>query len=263
MEGKEIIKKVIAIKLQEGRWEASEDFVIEEYSLNLYADGKFVREFNCTPQELEDLVVGGLYTTGLIHRREDVLSLDIDVSEGVARASLAECSDVVETSRPPLNPDQTLLPKEDIFRMMEENLTQTELFKKTGGVHSVSLYDLIDRRRMIYRQDAARHNAVDKLLGSALREKRNLKESILVVSGRISGDIMDKARLAGIPVVLSKAAPTIQSVEKAQAAGITLVGFIRGLRMNIYANPQRILLPDQVFGEISRIRREEEVIRNR
>lgn len=263
MEEKEIIKEVMAVKLQEGRWEVSEDFVIEEYTLKLYADGEFVREFNCTPLELEDLVVGGLFATGLIRRWEDVLSLDIDCSEGVARTSLAERLDDEETLRCPLNLDQTLLPKEDIFRMMEENLSQTELFDKTGGVHSVSLYDLCDRRRLIYRQDAARHNAVDKLLGCALRERRNLKESILVVSGRISGDIMDKARLAGIPVVLSKAAPTIQSVEKAQAAGITLVGFIRGFRMNIYAHPQRILLPDQVFGEISRIRRENEVIRGR
>lgn len=262
MKRQDIIKEVMAVKLQGDDWEISKDYVIEEYPLKLYANEKLVREFNCTPQELEDLAIGGLFTSGLIQRLEDIVSLEIDISEGVVRTTVSEQSVPGEWQQDK-DADQTALPMDEILRMMEENLYHTELFGKTGGVHSVSLYGLQYRERLVYRQDAARHNAVDKVLGCALREKLNLKDSILVVSGRISGDILDKARIAGIPVVLSKAAPTVQSVEKAKDVGITLVGFIRDNRMNIYTHPQRIALPDRIFGEISRIRREDEVKRNR
>ena len=127
----------------------------------------------------------------------------------------------------------------DIYEVMKENLTSSELFKNTGGVHSVAIYD--NERLLTIREDVARHNAMDKSIGYCLLNNIDLKDKIIFVSGRISCEMILKAAKASIPIVVSKSAPTNLSREIAKKLNITLVGFVRGERMNIYTNPQRII----------------------
>lgn len=117
---------------------------------------------------------------------------------------------------------------------------QQKLFDKTGGVHAAGLFAR-DGELILLREDVGRHNAVDKVLGASFRDKQlPLSNSILQVSGRASFELVQKAAMAGVPMLASVSAPSSLAVELAQTAGITLVGFSRGNTLNVYTHPNRI-----------------------
>ena len=102
----------------------------------------------------------------------------------------------------------------------------------TGGTHSAALSDGKDI--LVFREDIGRHNAIDKVVGYALVKNVTLKNTLLITSGRISSEVLFKVRKGGIPMVVSKSAPTNQAVKLAREMDITLIGFARGSRMNVY-----------------------------
>ncbi len=147
---------------------------------------------------------------------------------------------VVQTSRHPLDhefrvPAELVLAGPDLLR------TQQRTFAKTGGLHAAGLLGL-DGVMACVREDVGRHNAVDKVIGWAIREDRlPLSEMVLVVSGRASFELTQKAVLAGIPVMAAVSAPSSLAAELATESGLTLAGFVRGETMNVYAHPERIV----------------------
>ena len=119
------------------------------------------------------------------------------------------------------------------------------LFTSTGGLHAAGLF-ATDGELTFAREDVGRHNAVDKVIGRALLDGRTpLNDSVLMVSGRASFEIVQKAAVAGIPIVCAVSAPTNLAVDTADRFGITLVGFLRGERFNIYTGEDRIRLPSK------------------
>jgi FdhD protein len=127
-----------------------------------------------------------------------------------------------------------------VIRQLPDRLrARQSTFEETGGLHGAAAFT-IDGTLLAAAEDVGRHNAVDKVIGSFLLEEATGSPKVLMVSGRVSFEIVQKAWLAGIPIVAAISAPTSLAVELAQEAGITLLGFVRGDSLNIYTHPFRI-----------------------
>jgi FdhD protein len=228
-----------------------------------------------TPGDDIDLVHWLLHSEGVIARVEDVTLarycagagpdgvntynvLDVSLAAGVAPPTAAARRQVVTTSACGIcgstSIDQVLrqsrfpspvdlrvpaaLVRSGPLRLRE----QQRVFAKTGGLHAAGLLGR-DGSMLCVREDVGRHNAVDKVVGWALRERRlPLADTVLVVSGRASYELTQKAVLAGIGMLVAVSAPSSLAVDLAAEAGLTLVGFVRGESMNVYTHPDRIVV---------------------
>jgi FdhD protein len=142
----------------------------------------------------------------------------------------------------PAIPPGPEVPVEVLYGLPESLRREQGIFQQTGGLHAAALFDT-SGNLLAVREDVGRHNALDKLIGWALMEgKLPLSECILLVSGRSSFEILQKSLVAGIPIVCAISAPSSLAVDLAREFGITLVGFLRGERCNVYTARQRILL---------------------
>jgi len=130
------------------------------------------------------------------------------------------------------------LSSSEVLELMSQFEKRSELFRQTGGVHSAALAarDGI----ILFNEDIGTHNAVDKVVGEGFLKELELKDKLLVTSGRVSSDIVSKLWNCGISMVISRTAPTSLAVKMAQKLGITIAGFVRGSRMNVYSFPARI-----------------------
>jgi FdhD protein len=219
-----------------------------------------------TPGHDFELAVGFLLTEGLIFGRDDVRSVRYCavpreeqhynvVSVSVARAlefeqrsfyatsSCGVCGkaslDAIDVQSAPIADGPEIAPAV-VTTLPETLLAAQAVFERTGGLHAAGLFDPLGTL-IVSREDVGRHNAVDKLVGAQLLEGRlPLSESILMVSGRASFEIIQKAATAGIPIVCAVSAPSSLAVDAARRFGLTLIGFLRGQRFNIYTRAERI-----------------------
>jgi len=230
-----------------------EDTVVREASLSVVVNGQELVTLLCSPVNLEYLAAGFLLSEGLIQRKEDVREILIDKRRGVAlvktdiasnipaRRVLASSGargaglSVVKRMTGSLEHKVTLA---RIFSLAEDFLQRSRVFKTTGGVHSAALYD--SETMLVFNDDIGRHNAIDKVFGECLMKGIATDGRLLVTSGRISSEILLKVARRNIPVLISKSAPTDLGVKLAREQGLTLVGFVRGQKLNIYANGWRI-----------------------
>lgn len=236
------------------------DSVIRERPLTLYLNGQEFVTLLCTPELTDMLAVGFLRSEGLIRNYTDITSLRVDEGEGFVfveteGGSLAEklygkrtitsgCGkgtvffsvlDSLKTA-----PVQSTLRISYLQVLNLSDLLQEKasLFMQTGGVHSAAL--CTPTEVIYFCEDLGRHNAVDKIVGLCLKNMVAITDKVLVTSGRISSEILVKTARLGIPLLVSRAAPTTLSVELAEKLGITLIGFVRGRRFNIYSHPERV-----------------------
>ena len=221
-----------------------------------------------TPGHDFDLAAGFLFTEGLIDGAQDVRGIRYCavpreeqhynvVSVGVARmladfemqrnfyatSSCGICGkaslDAIETRCAPVA-DGPVVDAALLVTLPDELRRAQSVFDRTGGLHAAALFDPAGKL-LVVREDVGRHNAVDKVIGAELLAGRlPLSDRILLVSGRASFEIVQKAARAGIPIICAVSAPSSLAVDTARRFGMTLAGFLRDERFNVYAGPQRI-----------------------
>ena len=151
--------------------------------------------------------------------------------------------EAVTVACPTLAGDDLAVPAEVLAAIPQRVRDAQRVFEQTGGLHAAAVCDADGELRCV-REDVGRHNAVDKVIGWAATERRlPLAGTVLFVSGRCSFEVVQKAAVAGVPLVAAVSAPTSLAVELAEQVGMTLVGFLRGDTMNVYTHPHRVTLP--------------------
>ncbi|MCW4012497.1 MAG: formate dehydrogenase accessory sulfurtransferase FdhD [Candidatus Bathyarchaeota archaeon] len=240
------------LRFDSGAAEYLEDEVVEDVLVRIRVNGVPLSELMAYEKHLDELVLGHLRTINIIDGTRDVESinwtgntvnvqLNCSFDPEIHRElwlSILEHAYKDEEIDLESNDGLDLILPEDVFKAMGLLNDSCDVFKQTGGTHSALIYhrDL----GYVFAEDVGRFNALDKVVGLAMDAGINLGESILVTSGRLSGEMVLKAAFAGVPVMCSVSAPMCSGVCIAQAAGMSLLGFVRGERFNVYSGFRRI-----------------------
>ena len=251
------------------------DTLVVEEPLEIRLDGRPLTVTMRTPGDDFDLVAGFLAAEGVVRLPGDISTLrycagstagngntynvvdavlgpDVpspDPSLQRAFLTTSACGvcgkasiDAVRTRAPwPLAERDGTLAQALVAELPDRLRAAQRVFDRTGGLHAAGLFGF-DGRLLCVREDVGRHNAVDKVIGWALREGRlPLRDTVLQVSGRASFELTQKAMMAGIPALAAVSAPSSLAVELTEEAGMTLVGFVRGGSMNVYAGAHRLV----------------------
>jgi FdhD protein len=266
---REVVRVTVGESPRRGR-----DTVAGEEPLEIRVGGRSLAVTMRTPGADFDLAAGFLVSEGVITRTEDVVAMRyckgsvsqvneynvVDVTlasgiappnESVARAFFTTSScglcgkasiDAVRTRSSFEIHDDPLRFEASLLANLPARLrTAQEVFEKTGGLHAAALFEGESGDLLAVREDVGRHNAVDKVVGWALREGRlPLRGSILMVSGRASFELVQKASMAGIPALCAVSAPSSLAIDLAKDSGMTLVGFLRDPSMVVYAGSERL-----------------------
>jgi FdhD protein len=252
--------------VRSGETRPVQDQVAVEAPIEVRLNGVSFSVIMRTPGDDRALALGFLFGEGLIERRNDVERIELDDTADIVNvvlhsrgdavaAALAERRQVTMNSSCGMCGRRTLESLEvsaarpaiawtvapvTVQRLPDRLRDAQSVFARTGGLHAAALFD-INGRLGVSAEDVGRHNAVDKLIGRMLDEGRlPLDASLLFVSGRSSFEIVQKAWRAGIGLIAAVSAPSSLAIDLARAANITLLGFVRDGRFNIYTHPQRI-----------------------
>ena len=233
-----------------------ENAVIEETLVCIFVNGQELATFMCTPHRLEELAIGFLRSEGFIHSLDDIdlLTLsesgtcvdvwlhDLSFTPPTRRIITSGCGggvtfDDLSQRHPPLNTNVTISPAQ-IESLMKKLHLSAELYNEVRGVHTSALSD--GEELVLVAQDVGRHNTIDRLWGQALQQGVSTEGRILLASGRISSEMLNKATKMGIPIVVSRTSPTSLSVELGRSWNITVIGYARGNTFRVYTAPERI-----------------------
>lgn len=244
-------------RIKGNKREEISDLVARETIFTILLNKKKLVTLNCSPEKYKYLGLGFLYTSGILQKKENIISLLIDEKQGLMNIKIKGASlsseniinsnlwigsyqQLEDQNVTPLSIDTSFKISSDfiyslIFKMQE----RANFFKLTGGVHSCALVDK-QGSIILFSEDISRYNTIDKILGEAFENDITTEDKIILTSCRITSGILKKMIIGKLPVVISRAASTDLAIKLAKRAGITLVGFVRGRRMNVYTYPQRI-----------------------
>lgn len=210
-----------------------DDLIINEHSFELLINGNYHATYNCTPSLLEELIIGNLVINKIINHVSDLTFEEIN-TDYIKTKFHKRASSEYKVS----NVDMKIKAKQ-ILVLMDKHLDSSPLHKSTGGTHVMSI---ANNNEIIFScQDIGRHNALDKLYGYCLKNNIDLSDKILFSSGRITNEICQKLISIGIKIVVSRATVSNMAIELAHRHNLTLIGFARGNRFNLYTHPYRIL----------------------
>jgi len=268
---------VAIARWRSGAWREDSDHVAAEEPLQISLDGAPLSIVMRTPGNDLELALGLLWAEQVIRSPGDVTGVHISAEAAETEASLHVAADLVESnqidvrlqSAPGRRPERSFLSSSACgvcgattveslaldFPRLEPGVTldasvltrladrlreQQRIFESTGGLHAAGLFDTAGELELL-REDIGRHNAVDKIVGRAFLDRLlPLRDRVLAVSGRAGYEVVQKAVAAGIPILAAVGAPSSLAVATAERFGMTLVGFLREDRFNVYTSPERI-----------------------
>ncbi|MGA7919373.1 MAG: formate dehydrogenase accessory sulfurtransferase FdhD [Candidatus Acidiferrales bacterium] len=257
----------------DGKLRRKDDYLAGEEPLEIRLGDEPLSVTMRTPGHDLELAAGFLFTEGLVQKYSHITSLDASTSDNGAKLGNVVQAQISPEFAPdlqkmrrhffaasscgicgkasidairsrclaPANADFRLHP-EILLRLPESLRSSQDVFERTGGLHAAALFNSVGEL-LVLREDIGRHNAVDKVIGWALLKARvPIADCVLLVSGRGGFEIVQKAIVAGLPVVASVSAPSSLAVQLARELRLTLIGFLRGRRFVIYSGEERIKL---------------------
>ena len=281
MSGRTARRRVRRIRLGDSRGEPQlterSDLLAAEEPLGIRVDGQALTMTMRTPGDDVELAAGFLVGEGIVRSADDIASIrlcdgtscghaghegtgnivDVELRQGLAATPAlrrnfmttsacgvcgkASTAELFVTQSVDINQDQALIPAGRLAEMPDALRAAQRVFASTGGLHAAGVFGS-DGELLAVREDVGRHNAVDKVVGWALGQGRlPMRGCVLLVSGRASFELVQKAVLAGFPVLAAVSAPSSLAADLATEAGLTLVGFLRGASMNVYTHSDRVL----------------------
>ena len=252
------------IKIINNQVEEVVDSIAVEVAFALVVNGMEVVSFMCTPVDMEAMAVGFLISEGMLAGRDSLKSVSVDYqeyrvsvrindlpvdwSERLSKKTITSgCGQGVTFTHDAdllvygKIGDSLCVTPEQVKHLLNLFRPISKVFEQTGGVHSAAL--ATPKEIVFFAEDIGRHNAVDKLIGRAFLKGIAVRDKILLSSGRISGEIMTKVIRSHIPMLITRAAPTCMSINYGEDYDVTLIGFARGNRMNVYTHPRRVKFP--------------------
>ncbi len=246
------------VRVNKGQRQQAKRQVVEEYPLLLRINGSELATLICSPHQLNFLLAGFLRLQGFIDNLDDLLSMGICREFGLGELRIR--AELPERMQPTLTsgcgtgisfnlPQSLLHPSpapsrsyrsEVLFRTMKELHERAEQYRSHGGIHSAAIGAA--EGLLLYAEDIGRHNTLDRLAGEALFKQIELRDKLLVTSGRVSTEMVAKAARLGIGLIASRTSPTGKAIELCEQAGITLVGYLRGSSMEIFSHPHQLQL---------------------
>jgi len=254
-------KNMDIVQINSGKKEKLKDEIVREISLTIFVNDKELITLQCSPDRLEYLAVGFLLSKGLIKKGINIkhvylnekdwyIKIDLEGSfpdlnnlflkETIAlgcAGGVNFCRDIDIQGCIPLK-TQTQFPYKLISMLMKEFQEKSLTFKRTGGVHSCVLCS--KKGIEIFAEDIGRHNAVDKVFGECFMGGGYTKDKFILISGRVSSEILVKIAKRKVSLIASRSAPTDLAINLAEKLNVSLVGFVRGYRMNVYTHSYRV-----------------------
>ncbi|PLY06222.1 MAG: sulfurtransferase FdhD [Arcobacter sp.] len=261
MDNSRYLKKILIDKVSGGEFIEKEDVVIDESRISIYLNGEKTISMMCIPKNQEAHAVGFLMSENVISNIEDIKSINIsedglrvDIEAIVDESSLENLykektlvsgcgggvtGNIAGNVEIPFNQVSMEVKAETISSEIKKFYEDSELYLLTGCVHKAMLY--LEDKTTVTAEDIGRHNAIDKVVGLCKLRGLDTTKSVLFVSGRLSSEMVVKAVMHKIPIIVSRTAPTHLGVTTAHTHGLTLIGFARGKKMNIYTHSGRII----------------------
>ena len=249
-------QKIKLVEFSGNQAQASETHVIAETPVSLTVNGQPWLTFMCTPVDLEALAVGFLYNDGIIQERQEGIvvrlcasgdNVDVWLAHPVEKPSewrrTTGCTGGItsvcdEKTAPLLSNDRHRYTAETIYNFLRQLIEAQELYRLSGGVHTSILSD--GKHLLVTAEDIGRHNTLDKIAGYCLLNDLHPEQRVLITTGRISSEMLQKARRLEAAILISRTSPSALSIQLAQTAGITLIGYARRNRFNVYTHAERI-----------------------
>ena len=255
-----MLDKVPILRVIKESQKQVEDTVVTEFHLTIVLNNRELVTLLCSPAKLDFLTIGFLYSEGLINSKDIIKDIVLDPERGIidvttkepmkspedilSRRIIASSGGKGASPLSAVHPrsridSQIHISPPEVLNLIQEFVHHSELFAATGGVHSAALCDT--KAILVFSEDIGRHNAIDKVFGECVVKDIPTHDRLLITSGRVSSEILLKVAKRNIPILISKSAPTNLGVKLANDSGITLIGFVREKRMNVYTHTWRLV----------------------